>query len=96
MVKDVTTETSLALIQRDVKYLTTGIDEVKMGIKEINARFATKEEVEERIKQIEKEAFGEIAQLKSKIGYLEKAVMGAVAFVLYQVGILIVNAVTGN
>lgn len=90
----VATETSLALIQKDVLYMRAGIDEVKLGIKEINARFATKDEVDNRIKLIEKDAFTEIKQLKEKVGYLEKAVLGAIAFVLYQVGVIIFNVVT--
>ncbi len=88
---DITNETALALIQRDVKYLTTGIDEVKVGIKEINARFATKDEVEERIKQIEQSAQGEIKSLREKISFLEKLMYGSIAFILYQVGALVFN-----
>jgi hypothetical protein len=87
------TSTSLALIQQDIVYMKQGIDEVKVTLKEINARFATKEEVEAQIKQIQKDAFTEIRNLKDKISYLEKGVWSAIAFVLYQLGVALWNLI---
>lgn len=78
--------TALALIQQDIVYMKTGIDEVKVTLKEINARFATKEEVEAQIRQIRKDALSEIDNLKGKIGFLEKGFWGAIVYILYQVG----------
>lgn len=66
-----TFETSLALIQKDILYMKSGIDEVKNTLKEINDRFATKEEVESRIKQIEKDSLAEIGGLKAEIAELK-------------------------
>jgi hypothetical protein len=66
-----TSETTLALMQQDLLYTKSGIDEIKVTLKEINARFATKQEVDARIKQIEKDAKAEIAELREKVTRLE-------------------------
>lgn len=81
-----TPQTSLALIQQDITYMKGGIDEMKNTLKEINARFATKEEVEKKIQAIEVSYAEKIADLKNKIAFLEKGVWAAIAFVLYQLG----------
>lgn len=81
-----TPETTLALIQQDITYMKGGIDEMKNTLKEINARFATKEEVEKQIKAIETASNLKILDLQTKISFLEKGVWAAIAFVLYQLG----------
>lgn len=88
-----TPETALALIQKDVGYISAGVDEVKITLKEMNARFASKEEVEAKIKQIEKDAFNEIRYLKEEVTFLKKGLWGAVVFILVQVGTEIFNLI---
>ena len=64
---DTSTQTTLALIQNNLEIIKAGVDEMKVDIKEINARFATKEEVERQIKQIGKDAADAIANIKAEL-----------------------------
>ena len=64
---DTSTATTLALIQNNLEIIKAGVDEMKVDIKEINARFATKEEVERQIKQIGKDAADAIANIKAEL-----------------------------
>lgn len=96
MTKQETPETALALIQKDIVYISTGIDEVKDTLKEMNARFASKEEVEQKIKQIEKDAFNEIKYLKTEVSFLKRGFFGAIIFVLSQVGLKVFELINNK